>query len=149
MDSYFLAMKMMVLVNKPVNFIYSVKSFLIFLNHMFFFHYYVILDIYLLILSDLFSNGLFQSSMIASYNPMMPDLACFYRDHSNQEMQAVLASNLGIAQRSQEDILLIQQPITAQFTCQGKVIGHRHHSLEKALEGVGGMEAVLFLVAQV
>ncbi|XP_052057749.1 lysosomal-trafficking regulator-like isoform X2 [Mytilus californianus] len=89
-----------------------------------------------------------RSSLILTYNPMMHDLACFYRNTSSQEMQ-ILGPNLGIPQRQDSSNLLIQQPITAQLTCQAKLVTHRHHSLEKALEGAGGMEAILFLVAKV
>jgi hypothetical protein len=79
----------------------------------------------------------------------MPEIACFYQE-SSQVMPTILASNLGLSHRQNTcNSLLSQKPITAQFTCQGKVIKHRHYSLEKALEGTGGMEAVLFLVAKV
>ena len=80
----------------------------------------------------------------------MPEIACFYRESSSPVMQTILASNLGLSHRQDTcNSLLSQQPVTAQFTCQGKVIKHRHYSLEKALEGTGGMEAALFLVAKV
>lgn len=91
---------------------------------------------------------IFQSSLILTFNPLMPDIACFYRNTSSQDMQ-ILGPNLGIPQCRDSGNLLIQQPITAQFTCQAKLVTHRHHSLEKALEGAGGMEAILFLVAKV
>ncbi|XP_061172369.1 lysosomal-trafficking regulator-like isoform X2 [Saccostrea echinata] len=80
------------------------------------------------------------------YSGGNPDQVLLYESALRSEIPALMAGNLGIPQP--QSLLLCQQPLPTGVMTHGKVATKLCYGLEKAVKEVGGMEAIMYLVAK-
>lgn len=81
------------------------------------------------------------------YSGVSPDHVLLYESALRSEIPTLMAGNLGIPQPM--SLLLCQQPLLTDVVTRGKVATKLCYGLEKAVKEVGGMEAIMYLVAKV
>ncbi|XP_056022508.1 lysosomal-trafficking regulator-like isoform X3 [Ostrea edulis] len=80
------------------------------------------------------------------YSGVSPDHVLLYESALRSEIPTLMAGNLGIPQPM--SLLLCQQPLLTDVVTRGKVATKLCYGLEKAVKEVGGMEAIMYLVAK-